>query len=119
MAAQLAGDVVAAALTEEKAGGLDDGHQRKDYAHCAGGRVGMEHTHKKGVRQIVGGSHQHGDDGGNCHFTYQPSHRFGGQVMVFFLLQKIGFFQMLCLMEMMIVIHIHLGFSGFSTYFLS
>ena len=105
-------------MAEGKTQCLDNGHQRKDHAHRTGGRVGMEQTHKKGVRQIVGGSHQHGDDGGNCHFTYQPSHRFSGQVMVFFLLQKIGFFQMLRLMEMMVVIHIRLGFCGFFTYFL-
>ena len=86
MAAQLAGDVVAAALTEEKAGGLNNGHQRKDHTHRAGGCVGAHQSYKEGVRQIVHRRHQHGDDSGHGHFTHQLSHGIVGQVAVFLLL---------------------------------
>ena len=73
--AQLTGNEVAAAVAEEEAHGLNDGHQGKDYTHGTGGAGVFQHTHKKRVRHIVKGGDQHTDDAWSRQTADQTAHR--------------------------------------------
>ena len=84
--AQFPGDEVAAAVAEEEAHRLDNGHHGKHHAHGAGGAGAFQHTHEKGVRHIVEGGHQHADDTGQRQAADQPAHRGLGQFMKLLLL---------------------------------
>ena len=73
--AQLPGDVIAAALTEEEAYGLDNCHHGKDHAYGTGGCIAVQLADEIGVCHIVEGSNQHTDDAGNCQLSDQPAYR--------------------------------------------
>ena len=68
--AELTGNVVARALSEEKADRLDKRHERKHDTDCAG-RARTEPPDKKSVGHVVNGCDQHADDGRHGHFTDQ------------------------------------------------
>ena len=57
--AQQAADDAARAHAHHEAERLQDGHQAEHHAHRAGGAVGVQLAHEKGVGQIVDGTHQH------------------------------------------------------------
>ena len=68
--AELTGNIVARALTEEKADRLDKRHERKHDTDRAG-RARTEPPDKKSVGHVVNGCDQHADDGRDGHFTDQ------------------------------------------------
>ena len=86
MLAQFPGDEVAAAVAEEEAHGLDDGHHGENDPHRAGGGVAVHHAHEKGVCHVVEGGHQHADDAGKGQPAHQAAHRRLGHLPEFLLL---------------------------------
>ena len=87
MLAQFPGDEVAAAVAEEEAHRLDNGHEGEYHAHGAGGGIAFQHTHKEGVRHVVKGGDQHADDAGQRQPADQLADRVLGQVVKFLFLQ--------------------------------
>ncbi len=90
---QLPGDIVAAAVAEEKSHGLDDGHQGENHADGSGGGVALQLSDKIGVRHVVKGSDQHTDDAGNCQAADEPLHRglCHGNVFLFLFVHNVLF----------------------------
>ena len=83
---QFPGDEVAAAVTEEKADGLDNSHQGKDHAHSAGSGIAVQFSHEKCIRHIVKGSDQHTDDAGKSQLADQSAYGFLCHFVEFLLL---------------------------------
>ena len=73
-------------MAEEKAHGLDNGHEGKDHAHGAGGAVAFQHAHKKGVGHVVKRRDQHADDTGEGQAANQPADRGLGHLVKFLFL---------------------------------
>ena len=80
--AELARDVIARALTEEKADRLNERHQRKHHADRAG-RARAEPADKEGVRHVVDRGDEHADDGRHGHFADQRLDRGFGKLLIF------------------------------------
>ena len=57
--------------TEGEADGLDDRHQR-EYDSDRTRRLGTQLADENGIGDIIEGSHQHGDDGGDGQLSDQP-----------------------------------------------
>lgn len=81
---QLAGDVVARAVSTEEAERLNHCHQRENDANGGGG-AGVDFADKKGVRHVVKGCDQHTDDGRDCQLANQSGNRGLGHTVKFLL----------------------------------
>lgn len=80
--AELARDVVARALSEEKADCLDRCHQREHHADRAG-RARAEPADKERIRHVVNRGDEHADDGRHGHFADQRLDRGFGKLLIF------------------------------------
>ena len=80
---QLPGDVIAAALTEEEAHSLDNGHHGENHTHGTGSGIAVEFADEIGIGHIVEGRDQHTDDAGDSQLADQSAHRGLGHHFVF------------------------------------
>lgn len=85
LGSQLAGHVVARAVAEKEAEGLNHGHHGKRDAHGPCG-AGPHLAHEKRVRHVVEGGDQHADNRRPCQLTDQMWNRLLGHMDKFFFL---------------------------------
>ena len=76
--AKLGRDVVARAVAEEEARGLEEEHQREHHAHSCGGG-GVELAHEECVSDVVEVGHKHRHNGGQGHREYHAVDGTGGE----------------------------------------
>ena len=75
---ELARDIVAGALPEGEAYGLDNRHYRESHAH--GGRgLRADAAHVESSNDVVHARNEHTYNGGNGHCKYHPVHGRGGK----------------------------------------
>ena len=72
---QFAGNVIAAALTEEEADSLNDGHHGEYNTDSTGGGIAFQHTNEIGISHIIKCCDQHTDDAGNGQSADQVADR--------------------------------------------
>ena len=84
LGAQGLGDAGTRALTEEKAQGLDDGHDGEADTHRAG-CGGGDHADEEGIGHVINRRDEHGDDGGHRQTANEPLHGSRGHLDELFL----------------------------------